>query len=167
MSVLLHACTILGGRELKTSVENLIFIHPHTSSWLTSPSVVLSENLIYPYIHPSILTQLKQCCLFTVSLPWFPLCFLPAVVWRTKRWWWVVFRESERERERGKIMEENICAYAILIYFHRLFNVISHGYTHILWSSIHIPRVAGKVERQLYTTTPFGVRCLAVASLIF
>lgn len=120
MSVLLHACTILGGRVLKTSVKNLIFVLPHTSSWLTSPSVVLSENPIYPYIHPSILTQLKQCCLFTVSLPWFPLCFLPALVWRTKRWWGVVFRESERERERGKIMEENI-------YLHMLYLFISTG----------------------------------------
>lgn len=120
MSVLLHACTILGGRVLKTSVKNLIFVLPHTSSWLTSPSVVLSENPIYPYIHPSILTQLKQCCLFTVSLPWFPLCFLPALVWRTKRWWGVVFRESERERERGKIMEENI-------YMHMLYLFISTG----------------------------------------
>lgn len=163
MSVLLHACTILGERVLKTSVENLFFVLPHTSSWLTSPSVVLLENPIYPYIHPSILTQLKQCCLFTVWLPWFPLCFLPALVWRTKRWWWVVFRESERERERDKIMEENISAYAIP----PVFNVISHGYTRTLWSSIRIPRVAAKVERQLYTTAPFGIRCLAVASLIF
>lgn len=74
-------------------------------------------------IHPSVLTQLKHCCQFAVSLPWFPLCFLPALVWRTKRWWWVVLRE--RERQRCKTVKD-----MLLFFCPWLFNIMSLTQTH-------------------------------------
>lgn len=154
---------------LKTSIENLIFVLPH----IFSVHLPFSRPLRKPHlsIHPSILTQLKRCCLFAVSLPWFPLCFLPALVWRTKRWWWIVFRESKRQREREAKRRKKMYVHMLYLFFATgcLMSSLSlrHTHTHAHWSSIRIPRVPRKVERQLYTNTPFGVRCLALASLIF
>lgn len=42
----------------------------------------------------SVLTHTKRCCLFAVSLPWFPLCLLLPLVWRTKHWWEAVYRKE-------------------------------------------------------------------------
>lgn len=119
-----HACK--GGGCWKLALR--ILISP-TSSLFTFSGPLRKPHLS---IHPSILTQLKQCCLFAVSLSWFPLCFLPALVWRTKRWWWVVCRDGGKEKEAKQW--KKIYVYMIYFFFFVTGCLISsltqtHGYS--------------------------------------
>lgn len=127
------------GRVLKTRIVPHFFsIHFSFIGSLRKPLVTK---------HPSILNHPKQCCLFAVSLPWFPLCQLPALVWRTKCCWWVVFGEEECINITG--------------------NYIYVLFLHTLRSLIRISNVIVEVERQLYYNSSLGVSCFALSSLIF
>lgn len=73
------------------------FFSSHISSVQFSFSCLLRKPHLT--IDSSILAHSKQCCLFSVLLPWFPLCLLPELIWRTKRWWWVVYKERGKDND--------------------------------------------------------------------